>query len=521
MTLHNLSQEVSDPITGKIEADPNPLPPEASCPVTLHWRTNAGTAEVSVSEDGAAEKLLALGSSGSFNVEWIQAGRHYLFRLYSTEKRRALLDEVTVWRRISGRLQCKPDPDPLSAEGRIMLQWEITAPAIAEVCILEKSGAEKVVCRGESSSYEVAGLRAGAEYVFRLYAGTEPRQLLDEVTASVSDIPWAKLLERLKRANKGNAYSNGLAEFIAGAIPGCLGQKEFPKWFQLWEENGFHVTPVHFYEPIPDSRALGKELWERKQDLLGVEMNEAMQVHLLRDVFPRFKEEYDLFPVESAESTDIFFVKNGSFEEVDPMVAYCLIRHFRPRQIIEVGSGYSTLLLAQAARKNGCTTLRSIDPYAPPFLTGEIAGLTSLLPSKVEDVDLSYFDCLDEGDCLFIDTSHVVRIGGDVNRIFLELLPRLNPGVMVHIHDIFLPFDYPRDWVVSRRRFWTEQYLLQAFLSYNSDFEVLVCNSYLNTYYPEELRTVFPTTSPKRGGSLWMRRKSTSGRGNAANRQDP
>ena len=109
---------------------------------------------------------------------------------------------------------------------------------------------------------------------------------------------------------------------------------------------------------------------------------------------------------------------------------------------------------------------------------------------------------------MFIDTSHVIRIGGDVNYIFLEVLPRLKPGVIVHIHDIFFPFDYPKVWVIERRRFWTEQYLLQAFLTCNSDFQVLLSNSYLSTFYPEELESVFPrTSSPREGGSFWMRRK--------------
>jgi hypothetical protein len=142
--------------------------------------------------------------------------------------------------------------------------------------------------------------------------------------------------------------------------------------------------------------------------------------------------------------------------------------------------------------------------------------LRSLIEKKVEDIDLEFFSQLDSGDILFIDSSHTVKIGGDVNYLFLEVLPRLKPGVIVHVHDIFLPFDYRRDWVMDEFRFWSEQYLLQAFLSFNAEFEVLMCNSYLGLYYLEDLKSTFPNSPwwadtrigvPRGGGSFWMRRR--------------
>jgi hypothetical protein len=100
-----------------------------------------------------------------------------------------------------------------------------------------------------------------------------------------------------------------------------------------------------------------------------------------------------------------------------------------------------------------------------------------------------------------------VKIGGDVNYLFLEVLPRLHPGVIVHVHDIFLPFEYRRDWVMDEFRFWTEQYLLQGFLTFNSEFEVLLANYYLSHYHQEHLRAVFPDLPRWIGGSFWIRRK--------------
>lgn len=107
-----------------------------------------------------------------------------------------------------------------------------------------------------------------------------------------------------------------------------------------------------------------------------------------------------------------------------------------------------------------------------------------------------FFSQLRSDDILFIDSSHTVKTGGDVNYLFLEVLPRLHPGVIVHAHDIFLPFEYRRDWIIEEFRFWTEQSLLQAFLTFNSEFEVLVANSYLNHCHKEDLRLLFQVYPP-------------------------
>ena len=174
-----------------------------------------------------------------------------------------------------------------------------------------------------------------------------------------------------------------------------------------------------------------------------------------------------------------FHFNNGLFDGTDALVAYCMIRHFQPRLIIEVGSGFSSLVAAEAVAKNEGSALICIEPFPLDFLRKGFPGLHSLIEKKVEDLDLEFFSQLGSGDILFIDSSHTVRIGGDVNYLFLEVLPRLKAGVIVHVHDIFFPFDYRRDWVMDEFRFWAEQYLLQAFLTFNSEFEVLMANAYL------------------------------------------
>ena len=172
-----------------------------------------------------------------------------------------------------------------------------------------------------------------------------------------------------------------------------------------------------------------------------------------------------------------------------------------------MGSGFSSLVAAEAISKNTDSALICIEPFPADFLRQGFPGLQSLIEKKVEDIDLEFFSQLDSGDILFIDSSHTVKIGGDVNFLFLEVLPRLRPGVIVHVHDICLPFDYRRDWVMGEFRFWTEQYLLQAFLSFNSDYEVLLANHYLAHYYLEDLKRTFPNSPWWHGGSFWMQRK--------------
>jgi SAM-dependent methyltransferase len=278
------------------------------------------------------------------------------------------------------------------------------------------------------------------------------------------------------------------------------------KSFRLLERHDVHLTPVDYYQPIPDTRTLRSELWERRSELVGIDLNTEAQLRLLTEVFPGFRGEYDQLPHEQREPTAQFHLGNGMFDGTDALACYCMIRHFRPRRVVEVGSGFSTRLLAEAALRNGDTAVVAIDPNAAEALSRGFPGLTEVQKRPVEELALSFFEQLEADDVLFIDSSHVSRIGGDVNFLFLEVIPRLRPGVLVHVHDIFLPAEYPQEWVVEKSRFWTEQYLLQAFLEFNSAWEVLLANSYLGQEHREAMRATFPNAGWWGGGSFWMRR---------------
>jgi len=287
--------------------------------------------------------------------------------------------------------------------------------------------------------------------------------------------------------------------------------------FEILQRLGIHVKRKHFYSPIPDTAVLkaNDRLWEDDLVMPGVDLNVEGQLDLLREVVPNFRDEYD-FPVDRTDTPHEYFAKNGGFGFTSAAMLHCMIRHFRPRRVVEVGSGYSTFVSARACLMNqadGCPTkLVSIEPYPNPVLRKGFPGLSELIPRKVEDVSLECFSQLSDGDILFIDSSHVIRIGGDVNFLYLEVLPRLSTGVVVHVHDIFFPRQYPKPLVTQNLMFWTEQYLLQAFLTHNDKFQVLWCGNLLRLKYPEQLKAALPppegvaSDGIGRSSSFWMRK---------------
>jgi hypothetical protein len=285
-----------------------------------------------------------------------------------------------------------------------------------------------------------------------------------------------------------------------------------PEWFDLWERHGFHLTPDHFYSPIPRVAALAAGPWPPPAELPGVDMREEAQLAWLercREFGPELAE----FPVQPTAVAHEYYRDNPMFRVVDADVLYCLVRSRRPKRVLEIGAGFSTLLTAAALRRNAADghpgECVAVEPFPSDVLMRGLPGLDQLRVEGVQSMPRGYFDRLDRDDILFIDSSHVTKTGSDVNRLFLDVLPRLRPGVLVHVHDVFLPAEYPREWVVNEHRFWNEQYLLHAFLLFNGAFEVVWAGSYMHLTHPERLRDVFPAYDPASAwpGSFWMRRR--------------
>lgn len=270
------------------------------------------------------------------------------------------------------------------------------------------------------------------------------------------------------------------------------------KLFQLAEKNGIHISKPGFYSPIPTISDLSDTMFEKKENL-HIDWNEIEQKKLLKKLQSYSQEFRQL-------------VENGSYELQgkgfgfhDAPVYYSLIRHFKPRSIIEVGAGHSTRLAVMAAAENPDTKITAIDPFVRELRKIDIPESVNFIEKPIQSVPLSEFEQLSENDILFIDSSHVSKVGSDVNFLYLEVLPILKPGVIVHIHDIFLPKTYPKKWLEEKLVFWNEQFLLHAFLIGNKNFEVLLSNYFMSLYYPELLTEFFDTKLPPGGGSFWMR----------------
>ena len=260
--------------------------------------------------------------------------------------------------------------------------------------------------------------------------------------------------------------------------------------FRALQRVGLTVIPNHFYWPVPDVRELELRDWDTEPSPAGLDLNLDRQRYLAEEVFAQYQSEW-AFPDVFTSPTEYHY-NNGFFETVDAEVAYSLVRYFKPSRIIEVGGGFSTRILAAALQANRAAGHDGELLTIEPFPNRTLQGITTLLAQRIQDVNLDLFLALKAGDILFLDSSHVVSVGSDVVREYLEILPRLQPGVLVHAHDIFLPSDYPRDAVLSKLCFWSEQYLLQAFLAFNPAFEVLWGSSAMQRFHPEVLEAVFP-----------------------------
>lgn len=199
-----------------------------------------------------------------------------------------------------------------------------------------------------------------------------------------------------------------------------------------------------------------------------------------------------------------FSFQNDYYRSPDAEILYAITRKYKPKRIIEVGSGNSTLLFRQAINDGNLnTSLTSIDPFPRREIS---AHSDKVIREKVEEInDLSIFNELSENDVLFIDSSHEVKTGNDVIYLFLRILPLLSKGVLIHIHDIFLPYDYPKTWIVEQRWNWTEQYLAQALLQGSTDFEVIWAGYYLQRSLPE-FGKHFKFWDGSDARSLWLRK---------------
>ena len=271
----------------------------------------------------------------------------------------------------------------------------------------------------------------------------------------------------------------------------------------------------HFYSPVCDPQALQRardQIWPDAAPLpLGIDFNDAEHVRVLEGWFARFHGDYD-YAYGGVPDRELarFYINNSQFSGLDSRALFVFLRALQPRRIIEVGSGYSSLLMADVNQRflGGKSKITCIEPYPREFLMRGVAGIGEVIRQCVQAVPLASFDDLQAGDLLFIDSSHVSKTGSDVNHLYFEVLPRLRSGVVVHVHDIFLPEEYPQDWAISENRSWNEQYLLRALLMYSTAFQPLFGCHYAWLHHRERVARAIalPCGNAQGGGSFWMRR---------------
>ena len=258
---------------------------------------------------------------------------------------------------------------------------------------------------------------------------------------------------------------------------------------------GYHIRPIHYYEPLPDFRSITTEQITRRRSYAGIDFAWKDQLALITQL-AHYKDEL---------STLNFDFNNDFFSGLDAAVYYSLIRHLQPQRIIEIGGGYSTQIAEKAVARNNNGQLTCVEPYPESRLLDANLNI-ELIQERVEEIDVDFFSCLEANDILFIDSSHAVKFGSDVCYEFLEVLPRLKPGVWIHVHDIFFPHDYPADWLLNRRLAHNEQYLLEAFLAFNNSFVPQLANYWISLDHPDVATRLWSNVGNMAASSFWMKR---------------
>jgi predicted O-methyltransferase YrrM len=259
------------------------------------------------------------------------------------------------------------------------------------------------------------------------------------------------------------AHPDEFSSLIADVLPritkvGFDPNDQSGKYFRQWQQAGITILANHYYSIIPDLNNLRAEDLAAEWDMSSIELRIESQRNLLNDL-SMSKNEYSSLLGRDSGSTGIYR-SDGAYPPVDAMLTYAMLRYHKPRRVIEIGSGMSTLLMLEALEANKSEgsnyEMTSIDPYVDPVAAYSPVGTIRHIGTPLQTVDLSVFDELGSGDVLFIDSTHALTCDprNDVFIEYFKIIPNLKPGVFVHVHDIFLPYGYPSSWILDRRIFW-------------------------------------------------------------------
>jgi len=284
-----------------------------------------------------------------------------------------------------------------------------------------------------------------------------------------------------------NLNKNGLKRFVHFCVR---------KNFKIFEKYlAIHITPAHFYSPIPQTNELNPDVYKKVYDCIGIDWNLDKQLDNLSRMFPKYYEEY--VPAS-----------NSGLSLVDAFVLYAMVREKKPNVMIEIGAGETTKITLQALRKNKLEgkpcKFYSIEPYPGDELRKIQDENFELIDRKLQDVQI---DLLSTADLLFIDSSHVSKIDSDVNYEILEIIPTLKVGSLIHWHDIVMPTNYWKDWVNNGNMFWNESYMVHAFMLFNTSFKIVWAARYMQLNNFEKMHQLFPYfKQDHRLMSFWIER---------------
>lgn len=320
----------------------------------------------------------------------------------------------------------------------------------------------------------------------------------DDLEAWISDV-----LDHISEEQRVDTAARLL---IGAARIGFKDEKTKLELFDYAQKFGVHFLPVHFYSPVPNTSDLPDGIFEQRYDELpNLKLNKQKISSILNDL-SIFGPEFENIPMDYKKHK--YYWNNAAFGGGDASLLYSMLRKYQSNNIIEIGSGFSTMIGLEAIKKNNHGQYTCIEPYPNEDIKYFAKkGFVNLIESPVQSLPLETFDVLNSGDVLFIDSTHVCKTGSDVVHEILKIIPRLNPGVLIHVHDIFFPFNYPKSWVVEKQIFWNEGYLLYAFLAFNNAFEMLIPNQvFILEEYGELFKSAFPHSPVCGGGSFWFRR---------------
>lgn len=345
----------------------------------------------------------------------------------------------------------------------------------------------------------------------------ESKRVLEELRGSVSiaQRDYARVQLETQKFTKESIMwekENGNLENIVLFMKDYLGWPNVLRSWEVWEKNNYHCYPISQESPFPKLSSENREPFHVfPKSLPGINAQNSTMLELMKKC-SKYNSEIKEYPKDSEDADPgTYYWDNNMFGLMDANIYHCMIRLNKPKKIIEVGSGWSTLVAINAAkknveesRKNHNINIVCVEPYP---LRGDLLTQESIsvIQDFVQNVDIQVLTDLEENDILFIDSSHVFHFSSDVRYLFLDVLPRLKKGVFVHIHDIYLPSDiYPESYIFEQHRYYNEDYFLRAFLLFNDHFQILWSGTYTCRFLKENITSILENDHCHTG--FWMRK---------------